>query len=342
MRTEELHGIAAALGSKVVTTSVLAGGFSHETCLLTLADGQVVARFGGTDPAVEAGVMAAARRHVPVPEVRLVLPGADGGVRPAMVIEYVDGVVLSQVLADGDLGRSSAGALGAEVGGVVAGIAVVAFDRRGFFLDGDLTVKAERPWSQQLAGFAEGCAAAVPDSRLDDGTRRAWVELCAAHAPALVAVDGHTRLVHADINPKNILVSRAGGGWRVNALLDWEFSYSGCPYGDAANMARFGADYPAGFLDGFRAGFAERQPADLPLIENWGYLGRVLDMFALSDLLTRPVGHAVADQAAEQVRRWVEHGVPDTAAARPGRVSGAWRSTPGRPEALDNRDGERE
>jgi hypothetical protein len=44
MRTEELHGIAAELGSKVVTTSVLAGGFSHETCLLTLADGPVVAR----------------------------------------------------------------------------------------------------------------------------------------------------------------------------------------------------------------------------------------------------------------------------------------------------------
>jgi hypothetical protein len=76
-------------------------------------------------------------------------------------------------------------------------------------------------------------------------------------------------------------------------------------------MARFGAGYPAGFLDGFRAGFAEQQPADLALVEDWAYVGRVLDMFALSDLVTRPVGHAVADQAAEQVRRWVGSGVPD-------------------------------
>lgn len=104
--------------------------------------------------------------------------------------------------------------------------------------------------------------------------------LCATHASALESIDDHTRLVHADINPKNILVAQAGGGWRVAALLDWEFSYSGCPYGDFATMARFGAGYPAGFLDGFRTGFAERQPADLPLVEDWAYVGRVLDMFA--------------------------------------------------------------
>lgn len=311
MRTEELQGVEAALGSKIVTTSVLAGGFSHETCLLTLADGPVVARFGGGDPAIEAAVMAVARGHVPVPEVLLVLPGVDDRARPAMVIEYVDGDVLSGVLDAGELGRSDAAELGAEVGRVVAGVAVVGFDRRGFFVDGDLAVKEEPPWSEQLVAVAEGCMAAAPADRLDGATRRAWVQLCAAHASALDRIDGHTRLVHADINPKNILVSRVGRGWRVDALLDWEFSYSGSPYADAGNMARFGADYPAGFLDGFRAGFAERPPADLPLVDDWAYLGRVLDMFALSDLTTRPVGHAVADQAAEQIRRWVGHGVPD-------------------------------
>ena len=96
----------------------------------------------------------------------------------------------------------------------------------------------------------------------------------------------------------------------MDAVLDWEFSYSGCPYGDAANMARFGGDYPPRFLDGFLAAFAEHQPADLPPAEEWRYLGRVLDMFALSDLVTRPAGHPVAEQAAELIRRWVGEGVP--------------------------------
>jgi aminoglycoside phosphotransferase (APT) family kinase protein len=310
MRQEELERIAAALDRDVVTSALLAGGHSHETRLLTLADGQVVARFGGPDPAIEAAVMAAGRRLVPVPEVLLVLPAAGDELRPAMVISYVDGVPLSQILTDGDLERPAS--LGAEVGRVVSKIAATTFDHRGFFADGDLTVRAAPPWSEQLAEFADGCMAAVPDGRLDATARRAWVELCAVHAPALKSVDSHARLVHADINPKNILVAHDdAGGWRVAAVLDWEFSYSGCPYGDAANMARFGADYPAGFLDGFRAGFAESPPTGLALAEDWAYVGRVLDMFALTDLMTRPVGHAVADQAAEQARRWITDGVPD-------------------------------
>jgi aminoglycoside phosphotransferase (APT) family kinase protein len=311
----EVDGIAAALGRAVVATSTLAGGFSHETCLLTLTDGQVVARLGGPDPAIEAAVMAEARRYVPVPQVLLVMPpaAADEGGRPAMVLEHVPGTPLSQVLSGrefsgaglGDLGR-----LGAEVGRVVAGIGAATFDRRGFFADDKLNVRAERPWSQLLPEVAAACMTGTPPARLDRATRRAWADLCTAHAPALVSIDDHTRLVHADINPKNILVTRTRGSWRVDAVLDWEFSYSGCPYGDAANMARFGADYPAPFLDGFRTAFAGHRPADLPLAENWDYLGRVLDMFALSDLVTRPVGHPVADRAAEQIRRWVAEGVP--------------------------------
>jgi Ser/Thr protein kinase RdoA (MazF antagonist) len=196
------------------------------------------------------------------------------------------------------------------VGRVVAGIGAVTFECRGFFTDEHLSVRAERPWSQQLCEVAESCMAAAPAARLDQATRRAWVKLCATHAPALTRIDDHTRLVHADINPKNILVTRMRSSWRVDAVLDWEFSYSGCPYGDAANMVRFGADYPARFLDGFCRAFAEYQPADLALAENWSYLGRVLDMFALSDLVTRPAGHPVAEQAAEQIRCWVTDGIP--------------------------------
>lgn len=67
---------------------------------------------------------------------------------------------------------------------------------------------------------------ATPPARLDAATRQAWVDLCAASAPALARIDNHTRLVHADINPKNILVTRTRSSWRVDAILDWEFSYS--------------------------------------------------------------------------------------------------------------------
>jgi aminoglycoside phosphotransferase (APT) family kinase protein len=308
MGPEEIDAVAAALGGKVVATSTLAGGFSHETCRVTLADGPVVVRFGGPDPAIEAAVMASVRRYVPVPEVLQVLPAPDGeGARPAMILEHVAGTPLNVVLA---AGTGHLHALGVEVGRVVAGVSAVTFDRRGFFADAGLGIRELPPWSEQLPGMVATCMASTPPSRLDEATRVAWLDLCTCHAPALAAVDEQTRLVHADVNPKNILVTRSAAGWRVDALLDWEFSFAGCPYGDPANMARFGADYPGVFLDGFRVGYAENQPTDLPLEADWAYLGRILDMFALSDLVTRPGDHPVADRAAVEIRHWVADGVP--------------------------------
>ncbi|WJV44863.1 phosphotransferase [Streptomyces flavofungini] len=308
MDRTETRRISAALGREMVGARPLAGGFSHETVLLDVAGGgHVVARLGGAAPVVEAAVMAAGRARVPVPEVLRVLPAVvePDEARAVMVLEYVPGTPLSHVLAGGGVDRDSLAALGAEVGRVVARVGTVTFDRPGFFTDERLTVgRDEQPWSRQLPEVAEACVAAVPGRRLDVATRRAWVKLCEAHAPALERVDHLACLVHADVNPKNILVSRAGAGWRVDAVLDWEFAYSGCPYGDAANMLRFGDAYPDGFLDGFREGFRTGEHAH-PLASDWEYLGRVLDLFALSDLVTRPEGHEVADAAAEVVRRWV-------------------------------------
>jgi aminoglycoside phosphotransferase (APT) family kinase protein len=316
MRNEEIDRVAAALGRKVVESRTLAGGFSHETCLLTLDDSQVVARFGGGDPVVEAAVMRAAARVVPVPEVLLV--------RPAVVLEFVAGTPLSDVI---DTGGADA-VLGAEVGRVMAAIGTVAFGRPGFFggpavAGGHLDpgepalVPGEMPpWSEQMPELIPAWTARAPESRLDAAAKRDWVALCLAHAPALTRIDDQARLVHADANPKNILVTRLpGGDWRVDAVLDWEFSHSGSPYADFANMTRFSDDYPAEFTDGFRSGFAAGRPDALTALDeqvpDWAYLGRVMDMFALTDLLTRPAGHPVADRAAREIRRWLRDGIPD-------------------------------
>lgn len=312
--SDELRQVAAALGESVVGARVLAGGFSHETSLLTLAGGgRVVVRLGGSHHGVEAAVMAAARRHVPVPDVLKVLPAesAQESARSAMVLEYVVGTPLSEVL-DGETDAMELRRLGAVVGQVAACVSTVTFERPGFFADSGLSVAPGPPWSRQLPEFAAQCMTVAPEERLDAATRTAWAQLCATHAPALVRVDDHARLVHSDLNPKNILVTRSREGWRVDAILDWEFSFSGSPYADAANMTRFPTETPAEFLDGFRAAFAEHLPAELDSGEDWLCLGRVLDMFALCDLATRPVGHPIADQAAREIRRWVAEGIPDS------------------------------
>lgn len=309
MRPEDTEAIAAALGSAVTGTRTLAGGFSHETCLLELADSRrVVARLGGRNLPVEAAVMDAARARVPVPRVLSVLPEI-----PAMILEYVDGTPLSDVLSPGSPGGSDGGdtgslaGLGAVVGQVFGAIGQVRFGQPGFFTGPELATAAMPPWSEQLPEMAAKWMTETPDSRLDPAARQAWAELCARHAPSLVAVDTDARLVHADANPKNVLVSRTPDGWRVDAVLDWEFAFSGCPYADYASMTRFADSYPEAFVTGFRAGFESCQQAPAPA---WALRGRILDMFALSDLVTRPEGNPVADQAAAVIRRWLAGGVP--------------------------------
>jgi aminoglycoside phosphotransferase (APT) family kinase protein len=316
VRPEEIDAVAAVLGQDVTGVRTLTGGFSHETCLLELGNERVVVRLGGADPGIEAAVMTAARQYVPVPQVLHVLPApanqANQAPRPAMVLEFAAGTPLGEVLSGDDAAdKKSMAELGAEVGRVFGRIGHVTFGRPGFFSGADLTVGDMDPWSKQLPGMADTCMAATPDSRLDAGARLAWIDLCETHAPALKRIDGQARLVHADANPKNVLVSRApdiNSGWRVDAVLDWEFSFSGCPYADAANMTRFAGDYPAGFAEGFRDGFGSGQPGDG--ITDWAYLGHVMDMFALSDLVTRPAGHPVAGRAAGEIRRWIAEGVP--------------------------------
>lgn len=199
--------------------------------------------------------------------------------------------------------------IGAALGQPVL-IAAVEFERPGFFTGDDLAVAAQLPWSLQLPQFAADCMERHPVPRLDAASCRDWAELCAHHAPALDAVQDQACLVHADFNPKNLLVTGQGTSWQVTAVLDWEFSFSGCPYADAANMVRFADGYPAAYADGFTAAFAGHQPAGLPPPADWLYLGRVFDLFALSDLVTRPAGHGVADEAAELIRRWLASGVP--------------------------------
>jgi aminoglycoside phosphotransferase (APT) family kinase protein len=267
-----------------------------------------------------------AREHVPVPEVLRVVPvpgampvpdpaTADGTerpvVRPVMVLEYVDGTPLSDALGDGVGGPNEPGdmnELGVVVGEAFGDIGAVELARPGFFAGPDLAVGDMPPWSKQLPGMAVNCMDRAPGSRLDPAARQAWIDLCTVHAPALASIDAQARLVHADANPKNVLVTSTAGGWRVDAVLDWEFSFSGCPYADYANMTRFGGTYPDEFVSGFRAGFESRVPCGMD--GDWSYLGRVMDMFALSDLVTRPEGHPVADQAAAEILRWIADGVP--------------------------------
>jgi aminoglycoside phosphotransferase (APT) family kinase protein len=88
-------------------------------------------------------------------------------------------------------------------------------------------------------------------------------------------------LVHADFDPANILVEKHQDVWKISGILDWEFSYSGSPLCDVANMLRYAHHMPDTFTLSFLAGFKE----DYLLPDDWRPRTHIMNLLALLDCL---------------------------------------------------------
>lgn len=288
-------------GARVCGVDPLPGGFTNDMALLTArpagargAERYVLRRYrphGGRFPrntcAVEVAVLGrAAARTVPVAPVVAADPHGRVTGRPTLLYRFMDGIPLSQVLADG-LTDGGARELGRAVGAVLARIGRVRLPRPGGFDDASLVPAPDgTPPLGDLPGFVDRCLATAAGDGPLNGSDAAVLRALARGGPrALAAVAGERSLVHCDFNPKNLLVERRAGRWEVAAVLDWELAFSGSPLFDVGNMLRFAHEYPPafapGFVDGFRAG-SGRLPGD------WPRISRTLDLFALADILTAP------------------------------------------------------
>ncbi|MFD9572457.1 phosphotransferase [Streptomyces sp. NPDC059982] len=302
-------------GARLDEVDPLPGGFTNDMAVLTVrpagapgAERYVLRRYrphSGRVPrnacAVEVAVLGrAAARAVPVTAVIAADPHGRATGRPTLLYRFMEGIPLSQVLADGPA-SGAARELGRAVGAVLARIGRVRLPRPGAFAGPSLVPAPDgmHPLGD-LPGFVDRCLATVTDGALNDTDAAVLRALARRGGRALAAVADERCLVHCDFNPKNLLVERRAGRWEVAAVLDWELAFSGSPLFDVGNMLRFAHEYPpaftAGFVEGFRAG-SGRLPAD------WLRTSRTLDLFALADILTAPPDPAYFARARTALHR---------------------------------------
>ena len=295
------HAIDAMLqpalpGARVLQAQAVGGGLSTTLVKLWLAGREqpVVLRSYTRDReacAREARIAALIGDSVPVPAVLYADPQGEATGTPYMLLAWVDGVRLADLLRDGtsDDARSAL----RSAGEMLAAIGEFRFAAPGF-LDHNLDIAAPLEMSRQVVVaytdvlLARGAAAHLgPElaARLHDFIER--------EAPALDIPAADSRLVHFDYNPPNLLLRPDGDGWRVAAVLDWEFAASSRPLCDIGNMLREERRFPPGaaqaFADGFREAGGELPP-------RWRQLARLLDLLALLDFLARPAVAAVVVQ----------------------------------------------
>jgi thiamine kinase-like enzyme len=92
------------------------------------------------------------------------------------------------------------------------------------------------------------------------------------------------QLVHADFDPANILVTQNNNRWQVNAILDWEFAFSGSMLWDIANMLRYAHMMPEQFENSFIHSLTS---SGVNLPNNWRVIIQLLNMVSLLDCLNR-------------------------------------------------------
>jgi aminoglycoside phosphotransferase (APT) family kinase protein len=293
-------------GAEVVP---LSGGYSGETFLVTGAGQQAVLRLYAREPAravVDQALLERLGGLLPVPRVlEAVTVPAGTGRPPFLLLEALPGDRLDLVLPAAD--EPLRHRLGEAVAGVLTLLATERMPRAGLFLDASLDPAPFPPGSGDQVGFLAAHLGRPWFAELTDA-ERAGLRTVARRARAVTATPARIALVHADFNPKNLLVDPATGG--VTGVLDWEFAFAGAPLADLGNLLRFEAD-PV-FAGAAAGTYVDRAP-DVP--SDWLEVARALDLFAVIDLAARETANPVVTTARELLRATARAGT--LAAGRP-------------------------
>jgi aminoglycoside phosphotransferase (APT) family kinase protein len=275
-------------GKCVVGIEALSGGLINANFKLQLhgLSDPFVLRFYTRYPEAcqkEIDIYRLIRSTVPVPEVIAARPEGGEGTGPFAVLRYVEGIPFRQLRRTRNAPAIASAAF--EIGGTLAAIGKYQFDQPGWFGPGLRIGGRFIEGADSIARFADLCLAS------DNLQRRVTSELVTSlhdfawqWSPRLASIEDECSLVHSDFGSRNLLVREIDGKWRVAAVIDWEFAFSGSPLLDVGNFLRYERSQQPLVEPHFSRGFSEGG-GTLP--DDWRRLARVIDLTALCEQLTR-------------------------------------------------------
>lgn len=220
---------------------------------------------------------------VPSPEFIYLAQTNPFTAHPYILMEWVDGLALEDAILD--LEASDVERLGRSVGCALAAIHSFKFEHAGFF-DTELKVNSSiNLGGAGLIAYAKHCLVdGVGGERLGSSLTERVLDFLKSEACLLDEWHGQPCLSHSDYGGSNILVNKDIGGWRVAAVLDWEFAFSGTPFFDFGNLLRA----PQGRVPGFEKSVSEGyQFAGGQLPAQWRRMSLLTDLTAWMEFVTR-------------------------------------------------------
>ena len=196
---------------------------------------------------------------IPIPTVEFV--GKYQGFSFA-ITEYLSGITLRELLLTEkcDIAKG----ILIELGRLLAQMQDFQFPSSGFF-DTNLQILSPLT-SQAYLSFYKSCLEHQNTQHvLGHETISKLQKSLDLYATLLPDAREHS-LVHGDFSPENILVSKIDGVWKLFAILDWEFAFSGSGLTDVANMLRYSHEMPDIYEESFLKGLGQ---GGYKLPQNW-------------------------------------------------------------------------
>lgn len=296
-------------GRRVVAVERLTGGLVNANFRIQLdsSNDSLVLRFYTREPTAcqkEADIYRLVTPTAPVPEVLHAQPNDSELSGPFMLLRYVEGITFRELRRAGDTEAIAAAAY--DIGKTLAAIGKYQFPEPGWF-GSDLKIGGrfiEGPDS--LPRFCDLCLAS-PNllRRADADLTRQIHDFVWSWSTRLGWLDSERSLVHSDFGSRNIIVRQIDGKWRVAAVIDWEFAFSGSPLLDVGNFLRYETARQPLVEPHFSRGFSDGGGT---LREDWKRLARLIDLTALCEQLTRDVlPNDVEKELLDLVRATIEN-----------------------------------
>jgi aminoglycoside phosphotransferase (APT) family kinase protein len=203
---------------------------------------------------------------------------------PYIVMEWVDAPRLESIVKDVD--GDEILQLGKTLGETARAIHSFKFAEYGFF-DRDLNI--QNPINLGLPGmlaYAQECLIEKNGKeRLGEQVTEEALKFLSERGNILNDWTGPACLTHADFGGSNILVHKKDDQWKVAAVLDWEFAFSGTPFMDFGNLLRRPLGEMSSFVDQFHQAYISSGGV---LPESWRKLTALTDLTAWFDFASRP------------------------------------------------------
>lgn len=247
---------------------------------------------------------------VPVPEVIHAAPGGLDEIPPFTISNFVEGITFHELRRGGD--REAIAQAAASVGEVLAAIGQFRFARPGWLGPGPEVTGPLLEGADPMPRFLDLClASANLQRRMDDELRQRIHLFAWTHAPVFAKLDRESHLVHGDFNRRNLVVRAGSAGWRVAAVLDWEFAVSGTPLADLGSFLRYERAARPLLEPHVSQGYL-RAGGELPV--DWRRRARLIDLLAVCESLTHEeLPDTAALELVELTRATVDDRDPELA-----------------------------